>query len=200
MAEETADISATQRRLPLLYDGTGGDVVTNTQQYRPPPFIPPPTRCRPQRIIPGATCRVTGGRGRWLRRTKFVLIVKVLTIAVLTRRARTWSRIASNTSAPLGPSSPLSLYRTRRIIQGRRNKHRRGRPLAEEARVSRIPQRRFLRRYSRPTRTRWRTHKRSGPLLPPLSSTLLLPPTDIPWAKCLIPSGRALGEEAKNIA
>ena len=41
---------------PIAYDGTDGDAVTNMQRYLPYLFtIPPPARCRPRRIIPGAT-------------------------------------------------------------------------------------------------------------------------------------------------
>ena len=146
-----------------LYDGTGGDAVTKTQQYRPLLFIPPPSCCRPRRIIRGATCRVTGGKSHCLRRTKFALIAKAFTIAVPTRRARTRSRLASNMGAPLGPSLHLLSTALAESFRGRRPKHWRGRSLAEEARVSSILQRHFLRRYNRPTRTRWQTHKRSVP-------------------------------------
>ena len=126
--------------------------MTKTQQYRPLLFIPPPSCCRPQRIFPGVTCQVTGERKYCHWSPKFALITKAFTIDVPTRRASTRSRLASDTGAPLGPSLHLLFTALAKSFQGRRPKHRRGRPLAKESRVSNIMQRRFLCRYNRPTR------------------------------------------------
>ena len=147
----------------MLYNRTGGDAVTKTQQYRPPLFIRPLSLCRPQRIIPGATCLVTGGRSHWLRRARFALIAKAFTIAVPTRRARTGSQLASNTGAPLSPSLHSLFTALAESFRGRRIKHRRGRPLAEETRVSSILKIRFLGRYNRPTRRVGKHTSDSGP-------------------------------------
>ena len=93
LTEEITNISETAKTLAIALRQDGRRRVDEHTNNTSPPFtIPPPARCRPWQIIAGATYWVTGGRGRWRRRTKFAHTAKTLTIAISTSRVRTRSR------------------------------------------------------------------------------------------------------------
>ena len=62
----------TAKKLPWPLQQADKDMLMNTQAILAPPFtVQLPALCCPQRIIPGSTYLVTGGKGSWQGGTKY---------------------------------------------------------------------------------------------------------------------------------